>query len=172
MATCSWLETGPNGEITVFRGITADGKPQQTSTFITGLKAPFGLAFYPPGNNPQYLYVGNTASVVRIPYKSGDLKATGPAEDHYPEPSRRRPLHARCPVFAGRQEDVRLGRLRHRTCEDDPELQTQEVHRADILQYTPDGTFVKVYACGHSQPRGHRGQSDDRRNVVLGERAR
>jgi glucose/arabinose dehydrogenase len=45
------VETTGNGEITIFRGITADGKPQQTSTFITGLKNPFGLAFYPPGKS-------------------------------------------------------------------------------------------------------------------------
>jgi len=38
--------------------------------------------------------------------------------------------------------------------EEDPELQKQEVHRADILQYTPDGTFVKVYASGIRNPVG------------------
>jgi hypothetical protein len=37
-------------------------------------------AFYPPGPNPQYVYVGNTNSVVRFPYANGDLKARGPAE--------------------------------------------------------------------------------------------
>ena len=30
-----------------------------------------------PGPEPQYIYVGNTDSVVRLPYKNGDLKATG-----------------------------------------------------------------------------------------------
>ena len=32
------------------------------------------------GPNPQYLYIGNTGSVVRFPYKNGDLKATGEPE--------------------------------------------------------------------------------------------
>ena len=69
-----------SGEITIFRGITKDSKPEQTSTFATGLHEPFGIAFYPPGNNPNWVYIGNTNSVVRFPYKNGDLKASGTAE--------------------------------------------------------------------------------------------
>jgi glucose/arabinose dehydrogenase len=37
------------GEIKIFRGRSADGKPEQVSTFATGLKQPFGIAFYPVG---------------------------------------------------------------------------------------------------------------------------
>ncbi len=51
------------GDIKVFRGITGDGKPQQTETFATGLKQPYGIAFYPPGANPQYVYIGDTESL-------------------------------------------------------------------------------------------------------------
>ena len=40
------------GEIKIFRGRTADGKPEQVSTFATGLKRPFGIAFYPGGRQP------------------------------------------------------------------------------------------------------------------------
>ncbi|MGD1072375.1 MAG: sorbosone dehydrogenase family protein [Bryobacteraceae bacterium] len=148
------IETTGNGEITIFRGITADGKPQETSTFITGLKNPFGLAFYPPGNNPQYIYIGNTASVVRIPYKNGDLKATGPVETIIPT----------LPVGGHSTRDVQFSPDGKKmfvavgsgsnVAEEDPELQKQEVHRADILQYTPDGTFVKVYASGIRNPVG------------------
>lgn len=48
------------GEILVFHGLTADGKAESKQTFATGLHLPFGIAFYPPGPNPQYLYVGNS----------------------------------------------------------------------------------------------------------------
>lgn len=51
------VETYP-GKILVFRGMTADGKPEQTEEFTSGLTLPFGVAFYPPGKNPQYVYVG------------------------------------------------------------------------------------------------------------------
>src|SRR4030095_13298271 len=44
------------------------------------LNKPFGMAFYPPGNDPQFLYVANTDGVIRFPYRTGDLKARGPAE--------------------------------------------------------------------------------------------
>src|SRR4051812_3962866 len=84
------IKTAPNGdffvaesklgEVLAFRGTTADGKAQQKEVFATGLRQNFGIAFYPPGKDPRYVYVGNTNSVVRYPYHSGDLKATGPGE--------------------------------------------------------------------------------------------
>src|SRR5260370_36780787 len=60
----------------VFRGMTSDGKPEQAAVFASGLKRPYGLAFYPPGSDPQWLYVGSTSEVVRFAYRSGDLKAS------------------------------------------------------------------------------------------------
>jgi len=147
-------ETVGNGELTIFRGITADGKPRQTSTFISGLKAPFGIAFYPPGNNPQWIYVGNTASVVRIPYKNGDLKATGPAETIIPT----LPVgghSTRDVAFSpdGKKMFVAVGSGSN-VAETDPELTKTDFHRANILEYTPDGTFVKVYGAGIRNPVG------------------
>src|SRR4051794_32072634 len=70
-------ETNGNGQIKVFRG-------KEMSVYATGLNQPFGIAFYPPGPNPRFLYIGNTNAVVRFPYKVGDLKATGAAETIVP----------------------------------------------------------------------------------------
>src|SRR5437773_5607691 len=86
-----FLLTAPNGdifvvesrrnEIKVLRDSNGDGKSDRTETFAEeGLNKPFGVAFYPPGDDPQFLYVANTDSVIRFPYRSGDLKARGPAE--------------------------------------------------------------------------------------------
>ena len=36
--------------------------------------------FSPPGPNPDWVYVCNTDSIVRFPYKTGDLEARGAAE--------------------------------------------------------------------------------------------
>ncbi|MDE3147833.1 MAG: c-type cytochrome, partial [Acidobacteriota bacterium] len=68
------IRTAPNGDlfvaesepgrILVFRGITPDGKPEITSIFASGLDHPFGIAFYPLGPNPQWVYVGDTNAVV------------------------------------------------------------------------------------------------------------
>jgi glucose/arabinose dehydrogenase len=81
------LTTAPNGDIfvvesepgliRVLRETSGHGAPDRNLVFATGFTKPFGLAFYPPGPNPQYIYVGNTDSVVRLPYRNGDLKATG-----------------------------------------------------------------------------------------------
>jgi len=74
-----YAESDP-GRIRVIRGFGSDGKAQTNEEFASGLAMPYGIAFYPPGPNPQYVYIGNTNSVVRFPYKIGDLKASGPAE--------------------------------------------------------------------------------------------
>src|SRR5437763_4739375 len=36
----------------------------------SGLKDPFGIAFYPLGVDPQFLYAANTDGVVRFPYRN------------------------------------------------------------------------------------------------------
>jgi glucose/arabinose dehydrogenase len=72
-------ETGP-GRIRVLRAADGAAKPSVNEIFAGGLKQPFGIAFYPSGDNPQWVYVANTDGVVRFPYKMGDLKATGKPE--------------------------------------------------------------------------------------------
>ena len=64
----------------MFRGITAGGKPEHVELFATGLNKPYGIAFYPPGDNPQWIYIGDTDAVVRFPYRDGDLKASATAQ--------------------------------------------------------------------------------------------
>ncbi|HZL56253.1 MAG TPA: sorbosone dehydrogenase family protein [Bryobacteraceae bacterium] len=147
-------ETTGRGEVKIFRGMTADGKPQETSVFAAGMNAPFGLAFYPPGDNPRYLYVGNTASVIRFPYKNGDLKASGPAETIIPElPTGGH--STRDVVFSpdGKRMFVAVG-SRSNVAEDDPDTTGPEHRRANILEYTPEGKFVKVYGAGIRNPVG------------------
>ena len=157
------IKTAPNGDffvaeshgnkIDVFRGITSDGKPEQTSTFATGLHSPFGIAFYPRGDNPQWVYVGNTNSVVRFPYKSGDLKASGAQETIIPELPAGGGHWTRDPAFSpdGSKLFVSVGSASN---VDDPDTHPAEHHRANILEYTPDGKFVKVYASGIRNPVG------------------
>ena len=84
------IRVAPNGDIFVaesqagrIRVLRAGGdgaKPSVVSTFAADLDAPFGIAFYPPGPDPQFVYVGDTDAVLRFPYRNGDLTARGPAE--------------------------------------------------------------------------------------------
>src|SRR5262249_6948202 len=64
----------------VLRAADGERRPHADNLFASGLDGPFGIAFYPPGPDPQWVYVANTGSVVRFAYRSGDLKARGRPE--------------------------------------------------------------------------------------------
>ncbi|HEY2483461.1 MAG TPA: PQQ-dependent sugar dehydrogenase [Caulobacteraceae bacterium] len=68
------------GRIAVLRALDGAPKAAANQTFATGLDRPFGLAFYPPGPNPQWLYVANVNAVLRFPYRNGDVKPRGAAQ--------------------------------------------------------------------------------------------
>jgi glucose/arabinose dehydrogenase len=68
------------GRIRVLRAADGATRPSSNDVFASGLDQPFGIAFYPSGPDPQWIYVANTGSVVRYPYRSGDLKARRKAE--------------------------------------------------------------------------------------------
>lgn len=84
------MRTAPNGDIFIaetgrnrIRVIrTTDGadEPAVNQIFVEGLNRPFGISFYPPGENPQWVYVANNNSVVRYAYHNGDLKTTNAPE--------------------------------------------------------------------------------------------
>src|SRR6202521_1262726 len=69
-----------SGRIRILRPSEGGAKPARADVFASGLRGPFGIAFYPAGDDPQWLYVANTDSVVRFSYRSGDLKASGRPE--------------------------------------------------------------------------------------------
>lgn len=74
-----FLAEPAKGQIKVLR--SASGETADTaSVFATGLTRPYGMAFYPSGAHPKYLYVANVNSVVRFPYSNGDLSARGEPE--------------------------------------------------------------------------------------------
>ncbi|HTZ75907.1 MAG TPA: sorbosone dehydrogenase family protein [Candidatus Aquilonibacter sp.] len=145
-------ESGP-GTILVFRGITPDGKAQTQETFATGLKQPFGIAFYPPGPNPQYIYVGNTDSVVRFPYQNGDLKARGNPETIIPTLPSGGGHTTRNIAFSldGKQMFIAVGSANNVI---DTDTTLVERNRANILVATPDGSDLHVYASGIRNPVG------------------
>jgi glucose/arabinose dehydrogenase len=138
------------GQITILRG-NKDGKPETTSVYATGLTTNFGINFYPIGANPQWVYVGNTGSVVRFPYKNGDLKATGPSEMLISDLPPRGNHSTRDIVFSkdGTKMFVAVG-----SADNVSDNQPVQEHRANILEYTPEGKFVKIYASGIRNPVG------------------
>ena len=155
------IRTAPNGDlfvadsgagaILILRGVGPDGKAARVERFATGLDHPFGIAFYPE-KNPEFVYVANTTSVVRFHYQSGDLHASGTAETVVPE----LPGYARLTGGGHWTRDVVFTRdYKHMLVSvgsgsniDNPDDHPKEFHRADVLEYTPDGKFEKVYASG------------------------
>jgi glucose/arabinose dehydrogenase len=155
------LRTAPNGdvflaesdagEIRIFRGITSDGKPEQTQVFATGLNKPFGIAFYPPGPNPEWVYVGNTDSVVRFPYRNGDLKARGASQKLADLPGGGRLRgggHWTRDIAFSRDGKKMYVSVGSHSNVDDTDNNSVEYHRADILEFNPDGSGERVYASG------------------------
>jgi glucose/arabinose dehydrogenase len=156
-----FLLAAPNGDtfvvesranqIKVLRDTSGDAKPDVTEIFAEGsLNKPFGIAFYPPGDDPQFLYVANTDGILRFPYRNGDLKARGPAEELGAHLSggaahlRGGGHWTRDIVFSpdGKKMYVSIG---SRSNDSD---NTAEADRARIFEFNPHGTDRKVYAWG------------------------
>lgn len=74
-----FISSTPKRLVKVFRSSTGE-TADVVSTFAAGMDRPFGMAFWPTGDNPQYLYVAFVNSIVRYPYRNGDLVASGPPE--------------------------------------------------------------------------------------------
>jgi glucose/arabinose dehydrogenase len=144
------VESSP-GRVKVFRGTKPDGTAAQIEVFATGLTKPFGVAFYPPGPNPQFVYIANTGSLVRFPYRNGDLKVRGPKQTIASLPAggllRGGGHWTRDIAFSpdGRKMFVSVGSLSN---DDDTDSNRAEYHRADILEFNPDGGDLRVFASG------------------------
>jgi glucose/arabinose dehydrogenase len=159
------VRTAPNGDlfiaesdanrVRVLRDADGDGKPEINQLFTEGLRQPFGIAFYPNGDNPRYIYIANTDSVVRFPYQSGDVKARGPEEMVVSNISGGGRLTGgghwtRDIVFSkdGKRMYVSIGSMSNVS---DDEV---EERRARIFEYTPNGKMERTYAYGIRNPVG------------------
>lgn len=69
-----------SGRIKVMRP-SADGSTAELiEVFAQGLLQPLGIAFYPAGDQPEWVYVAGNNRVVRYPYQVGDTVAQGVPE--------------------------------------------------------------------------------------------
>jgi glucose/arabinose dehydrogenase len=153
------------GKIRVLRAADGASKPSADEIYATALSRPFGIAFFPSGNNPQWIYVANTDSVVRFPYRSGDLKAAARPETVVAELPHGYGHSTRDLVFSN--DDKRMF-VSVGSAGNDGEgmgrppggLQSWidkhalgaswggEIDRADVLVFDPDGNNPRVFATG------------------------
>jgi len=169
------VRVAPNGDlfvadskanqVRVYRPQGGSAKPAEQAIFAANLYKPYGIAFYPPGDKPEWVYVANSDSVVRFPYTSGDLKASGGPEriiDHIPA------LHhwTRDIVFSpdgktlflsvGSGSNVALDMSKEPMGGLDKWRKEQplgatwdtEEKRADVIAYDPDGKNERIFATG------------------------
>lgn len=140
------------GSLRVLRGCNKDGHAEQVAVFTNqGLDRPFGIAFYPVKGEPEWLYVANTDSLVRFPYRTGDLKARGPAQILAKLPGggflRGGGHWTRDVAFSldGKKMYVSVG---SHSNNDSTDGNSAELDRADILQFDPDGKNGRIFASG------------------------
>jgi glucose/arabinose dehydrogenase len=168
------IRTAPNGDIfvaetragriRVLRAADGAAKPSVNEIFASGLHAPFGIAFFPDGNDPQWIYVANTDSVVRFPYRSGDLKTGGPAEaivaklpvgGHSTRDIVFTPDNARMLVSVGSASNIGDGMGKppgglEAWASHQPlgAAWGYEADRAAVLSFDPDGKSMRIFATG------------------------
>ena len=168
------IHVAPNGDVFAAESTAGrirvlrpnGGEAPQSSVFASGLTGPFGIAFYPSGPNPEWIYVGNTDSVVRFPYRNGDLTARGPAEiivPHLPAGGGHRtrdvvfsPDGRTMYVSVGSGSNVgegmaKLSAAELQTWQSDHPLGAtwgDETERADVLAFDPQGKNRRVFATG------------------------
>ncbi|MFO1497939.1 MAG: sorbosone dehydrogenase family protein [Verrucomicrobiota bacterium] len=159
------IRTAPNGDlfvaeskanrIRVLRDADGDGRAEMNAVFASELQQPFGIAFYPPGENPEYVYVANTDSVVRYPYRKDATEAPGPAERIITNISGGGQLEGgghwtRDVVFSKDGSKLFLSIGSKSNVGDEP----VENRRARIYEFTPEGKGERVYATGIRNPVG------------------
>ncbi|MDR3513001.1 MAG: PQQ-dependent sugar dehydrogenase [Caulobacteraceae bacterium] len=155
------------GQVSVLRAADGAAKPTVNQVFVDGIDRPFGVEFYPPGPNPQWVYVASPYSVVRFPYANGDLKARGPSQTIVAKLAADTHGHStRDLAFSpdGRRLYISVGSASN-VAEAMPKKSPDETkawqadhalgaawgneeHRADVLVADPDGKNLKVFAAG------------------------
>jgi glucose/arabinose dehydrogenase len=153
------------GRLRVMRAADGAETPALSEIFAGDLSAPFGIAFYPPGVNPQWIYVANTDAVVRFAYRNGDLKARGAAETivarlpsggHWTRDVAFSPDGRRLFVSVGSASNVAQG-LSAKSAEEIRAWEAangpgaawaDETRRAGVLVFAPDGSEGHGFATG------------------------
>jgi glucose/arabinose dehydrogenase len=153
-----------SGRVLVFPADAARGGPATPQVFAENLERPFGIVFHPPAE-PRYIYVGAANQVVRFPYRSGDHRATGPAQVIIPDiPTQRhwtRDLAAsrdgqRLFVSIGSASNVAAG-MPTKSSEEIKAFEKthglgaawgEEESRAVVRVFDPEGENVRNYATG------------------------
>lgn len=152
-------------EIRVYRLGKGNAKPVQKAIFASNLSRPYGIAFYPPGDKPQWVYIANSDSVVRFAYRDGDLNASGepetivpriPSGGHWTRDIAFSPDSKTLYVSVGSASNIAEGMGKEPRGGLDAWIKSmpsgaawgEEDGRADVLAFDPDGKNGRIVATG------------------------
>jgi glucose/arabinose dehydrogenase len=171
------VRVAPNGDVFVAETAAGriqllrpgdDGKaPARREIFASGLDEPFGIAFFPTGPEPQWVYVATTNAVMRFAYRNGDLAPRGAPETVVARLAETTGGHStrdlafssdgkRMFVSVGSGSNVAEG-LARRSPDEIGRWEAEhglgaawggETNRADVLVFDPDGKNGAVFAAG------------------------
>ncbi len=159
-------ETAP-GVVRVLRAADGASRAATNDVFATNLDAPFGIAFYPPGPDPRWVYVAETNRVLRFPYHTGDRQAAGKPEvivaalagstgGHSTRDLAFSADGSRLFASVGSSSNVADTMPRLSAADVDAWSKAHalgaawgsEAGRADVLSFTPEGKDQRVFATG------------------------
>jgi glucose/arabinose dehydrogenase len=148
--------------ITLLRDRDKNGVVDFQTAFLTGLNQPFGMLLL-----NDWLYIANTNSIVRFPYKEDVTSISGPGEKIVDLPGGMRHWtksiianKAGTKIYIGVGSGSNVGE----------EGLDKELLRANILEVSPDGKNLKVYAAGLRNPVGMDWATDGTLWTVVNER--
>jgi glucose/arabinose dehydrogenase len=171
------IRAAPNGDLFVAETLTGrirvlrpseDGKSvAKSAVYASSLSDPFGIAFYPPGPEPKWVYIAEVNRVIRFPYSAGDLKAPPRPEIVVPQLAPHRGGHVtrdlvfsndstRMFVSVGSSSNDGEG-LAKKTAQEIEAWEAKkglgaawgfEENRADVLVFTPEGKDGRIFATG------------------------
>ncbi len=145
------------GRIRVLRVDETNPRSVRSEVFAENLPWAYGVAFYPSGDNPHWVYVATQGSVKRFPYRAGDLRSSGPAELVAPNLPTGGSHWTRDLAFSldDRTLFVSVG-----SASNDASgaasvaarllggLWDREKDRADVLAFDPEGGHKRIFASG------------------------
>ena len=155
------------GNVRVLRPSPDGSSAAKTATFASDLSAPFGIAFYPAGPEPKWVYVAEENRVIRFPYSNGDLTPRAAPEIVVAKLAASTGGHvtrdvafsndgARMFVSVGSQSNVAEG-MRKKSPQEIQKWEAghalgaawgDEESRADVLVFTPEGKDRRIFATG------------------------
>jgi glucose/arabinose dehydrogenase len=138
--------TSPN-RITLLRDADGDGLAELQTTFVENIRRPFGMTLV--GDS---LYVAQDDGIVRLPYKAGDTKVSGPPERVFDLPAGRN-HHWTKNVFASPD-----GKTLYATVGSNSNIgengMAEEEGRAAIWAIDPVARTGRLFATGLRNPNG------------------